>query len=414
MTLARTAAALAAILALSAAACQAADSSRSPGGDADTDTDADVDADADADTDSDGDGEVELSNIWIANTGEGTLSKVDTLTATEVGRYVTGPYGTSNDPSRTSVNLHGDMVVTNREPGVGPSSVTKFLADPGECADQDDDDVVETSSGPTDVLPFGEDECMAWNTALGTISSGARATAWDGEEDPETGLGGHVWVGTCTWGEGNTIYKLDGDTGEIVDEASLPVACAYGGAVDGDGGFWIIDNNVWPMQIVRVDMETMLTDAHQVQCGYGISVDSQGRIWTGGLGFAETACVNRYDPATDEQTAVDVPDAIFLRGIAVGAASSAGSVWAADTSGMLFEIDEEQVQILDQWLVGAFNMIGVAIDFEGYVWTVSQQGSAAYKFDPEADEYDVVPIGQQPYTYSDMTGVQLSNVIDVE
>jgi hypothetical protein len=414
MTLGRILAALVSLLAGWAVACQGVDDSRSPSGDADVDTDTDADTDVDADSDSDGDSEVDLSHIWIANTGEGTMSKVDTQTATELARYVTGPYGATNDPSRTSVNLHGDVVVTNRNPVGGPSSVVKFLADPEECLDQDDSGEVETSSSPTDVLEWGEDECMAWHTPLGTIASGARATAWDGDEDADTGVGGHVWVGTCTWGEGNNIYKLDGDTGEIVDEAPLPVNCAYGGAVDGDGGFWIIDNNAWPMQIVRVDMETMLTEAHQVQCGYGISVDSQGRVWTGGMGVAETSCVNRYNPVTDEHTVVEVLDAVFLRGIAVGAASSAGSVWAADTSGMLFEIDEEQVQLLDQWLVGAFNMIGVAIDFEGYVWTVSHNGAAAYKFDPDADQYVTVPIGQAPYTYSDMTGIQLANVTEVE
>jgi hypothetical protein len=412
MILARTAVVLAALWALGSLACQGTDGSGSAGGDTDPDTGGDTDVDSDSDSDTDG--EVELSNIWISNTGEGTLSKVDTVTAVEIGRYITGPYGTSNDPSRTSVNLHGDAVVTNRNPGVGPSSVSKFMADPEDCVDLNDDDEIQTSSGPADVLPWGEDECMVWNTPLGTSSAGARATAWDGEEDPKTGLGGHVWVGTCTWGEGNTIYKLDGDTGEIVDQAGLPVNCAYGGAVDGSGNFWIIDNNVWPMQIVRVDMETMYTEAHQVECGYGISVDSQGRVWTGGRGFTETSCVNRYDPATDQHTKVDVVDAVFLRGIAVGAASSEGSVWAADTGGMLFEIDEEELQILDQWLVGAFNMIGVAIDYEGYIWTVSESGAAAYKFDPEADNYVTVPIGLDPYTYSDMTGIQLSNVHPVE
>ena len=55
-------------------------------------------------------------------------------------------------------------------------------------------------------------------------------------------------------------------------------------------------------------------------------------------------------------------------------------------------------------------MIGVAADHEGYIWTVAMYENAAYKFDPVAQTYETIPIGELPYTYSDMTGVQLSNV----
>ncbi len=71
------------------------------------------------------------SFIWIANTGEGTLSKVNTRNTEEVARYLTCSYSDrSCDPSRTSVNLHGDVVVSNRGCGncstqIPVSSVTK-------------------------------------------------------------------------------------------------------------------------------------------------------------------------------------------------------------------------------------------------------------------------------------------------
>jgi hypothetical protein len=409
------------LAALGAAACQGADARGA--GDADTDTDTDTDADTDTDIDGDTDADtdtdtatdtdtgtdptVEFSYIWIANTGEGTLSKVDTLTAVEVGRYVTGPNGNSNDPSRTSVNLHGDMVVTNRDPWTGPSSVTKFLADIEECYDKNDNDTIDTSTGPSDVKPWNEDECMMWHTAFGSSSSGARATAWDGQEDPETGLGGHVWIGTCNWtGYEQKVYKLDGEWGDIQEEIWVPISCAYGGAMDGTGGFWIYDS---AMQIARVDTETLDVEVHPVSCGYGISVDSQGRVWTG-----NGSCVSRYDPATNSSQYVNVSGAWFLRGIAVGLGKSAGSVWASDTGGLLVEVDEETVEVAGTYSISASDMIGVAIDFEGYVWTVSQTGNSAYKFNPETADQIAVGIGTSPYTYSDMTGAQLANVIPVE
>jgi hypothetical protein len=408
---------------------------------ADSDTDCDSDCDTDSDTDSDSDSDtdnypVELSYIWIANTGDGTLSKVDTEDEVEVGRYLTGPHGDGNDPSRTSVNLHGDMVVSNRNPldEAATSSVTKFIANVEECYDANDNDFIDTSTGGGDVKPWGADECMAWRTLIGGAeSAGVRATAWDGEEDPMTGLGGHVWVGTCNYSIGvgeQQVYKLDGDSGEILEQITVPVTCAYGGAMDGNGGFWIIDH-VWVLdpggfldyQIVRVDMETLDVETHDWQCGYGITVDSQGRIWTGGRHSADESCIARYDPATDteEMTVIieEWPDlTTWTRGIAVGLEKSAGSVWAAETDGSLWEIDEDTLEVLDETYIGegSGQMIGAAVDYEGYVWAVKSttDGGKAIKYDPENDSYVEVMIGWDPYTYSDMTGIQLANVTYVE
>src|SRR5438874_478359 len=47
--------------------------------------------------------------IWVANSAEGTLSRIDTRTLVELARYATGPVtgpGTP-DPSRTTVGLSG-------------------------------------------------------------------------------------------------------------------------------------------------------------------------------------------------------------------------------------------------------------------------------------------------------------------
>ena len=413
-----------AFAAAAVAACQAAD--RSGGGDdvdpdgsadADTDTDADADADTDTDADTDGDsddgnmcpGEVQ-SFIWIANTAASRLSKVCTTTGEEVARYATCPYA-SCDPSRTSVNLHGDMVVTNRDPA-GPSSVTKFVADFYECEDADQSGTIETSTGPDEVLPFGEDECMAWYTELtGGSSIGARATAWDGEEDEETGEGGHVYIGAMF---NKTIYVLDGDTGEILDSAPTQNA-HYGGAMDGQGNFWTVAMGctLGLCNIERIRLDD-LTDhqIHAVHCGYGISVDSEGRIWTAGQNmWGGGGCVSRFDPATAQNDFFTTGMGDFHRGVAV---DGAGNVWVASTSGDLLQVDEETVTETWRGPVGPSEVVGVAVDYEGYVWAVSQGGNSAHKVHPETHEVEDVPIGQGPYTYSDMTGMQLRNVTPIE
>jgi streptogramin lyase len=306
------------------------------------------------------------------------------------------------------------MVVTNRTPNlIARPSVTKFAAHVNDCVDRSGSGTIDTSTGPTDVKPWLADECMLWNTEFGP-PSGGRPTAWDGQENPETGLGGHVWVATCSWGLGaNKVYRLDGDTGAILAEGPAPGGCPYGGAVDSRGDFWYVNNYTGP-RLVRVDQGTMATVEYPIGgiglCHYGTAIDSYGHIWTGG-----SLCVRRFNPgdASEQitQLAADCPRCTMLRGIAVGRELSRGFVWAADSSGDIVKIDQATGAFVAAIPVGVPDTIGVAIDFEGYVWAVSQGGNAAYKIDPRTETFVTVPIGTGPYTYSDMTGVQLENVI---
>src|SRR5690349_5086458 len=65
------------------------------------------------------------SYLFVSNSTEATLSKINTRTLTEEGRYRTRPDGSGN-PSRTSVSIDGKaVVVANRMGGV-----TKFWSRP--------------------------------------------------------------------------------------------------------------------------------------------------------------------------------------------------------------------------------------------------------------------------------------------
>ncbi len=368
-----------------------------------TDPGTDADAPVDPGTDPAPSPCGEKSYIWIANSAEGTLSKLCTLDGREMGRYVTSPQGASGDPSRTSVNLHGDMVVTNRDPSPGPSSVTKFGAEPADCIDRNGIPGIQTSTGGDDVLAWGEDECMIWNTPLppgGSAAMGCRATAWQGDEDVDTGEGGHVWIG-CMMNQ--RIYEIDGDTGEVLGDWDAGIG-TYGGAMDGLGNFWTVAMGCTVMvcNLSQFNMTTHTFTIHRVPCGYGISVDRLGRIWTAGMGG-----VNRLDPVTGTSTTYNTGLTLFPRGVAV---DDEGSVWAAETSGNLIEVSEATVELISSTPLGASEVVGVAIDFQGYVWAVSQGSNQAIKVNPDTYEVEHFTIGRGPYTYSDMTGYQLSIV----
>lgn len=231
---------------------------------------------------------IETAFIWIANTGEGTISKVDTRTMREVARYRTGPLvGGANDPSRTSVNSLGDVYVGNRQ-GL---SVTKISALGADCPDTNGDGRITTSTGPTDVLPWGQDDCVLWNTSLpdgGII----RAVAAQDTIGPDGEIITSVWVG----GWDGVVWKLDGETGEILVRTASPTR-NYGFALDGSGNLWISGRS--DRVLGRIDTRRCVSTAScdVTPCGaegntcikqaipipsphnpYGITVDSEQRV----------------------------------------------------------------------------------------------------------------------------------------
>ncbi|MBN2802699.1 MAG: hypothetical protein JXR91_06370 [Deltaproteobacteria bacterium] len=469
--------------------CSSDNSSVTGLGDTDTDTDTDTDSDSDSDTDTDSDSDTDsdtdsnpgdicdggkCSYIWIANSGESTLSKVNTFTQVEVARYRTCP-GTGKfdcDPSRTSVNLHGDVVVTNRFPStldipagetVSPdtlehSSVTKFAASKSDCIDLNNDGKITTSNGPDNVLTWGEDECMIWNRDLPFINGNsprARATAWDGTEDPDSGTGGNVIIGTCIaaddgegsvgeWGQtdNNQLYIINGDSGVVDDTIKITdTECFYGGAMDANGNFWIMDGFGFPSEqskdgkgLIKVNLSSKSIERFEEHCGYGISVDGDGNVWTGGKDWGSDAppnfksCVQK----TSQSGVIEVSEVFdkeYFRGIAVGSGKSEGFIWAVERKGSLYKFDATDISKAPEIInIPAFdaastcndyedcpnNLVGVAIDYDGNVWSVSTTDNSAYMLDPATKEFKTVVIGEKPYTYSDMTGMQLKGVISID
>lgn len=98
--------------------------------------------------------------ISIANSSQGTVSKIDTKTGVEQARYYTGP-GASN-PSRTSVDQLGNVAVSNRDPG----SIIKIMALKAKCIDKNNNGMIDTSAGPNDIRPWGNSECVLWSQSF--------------------------------------------------------------------------------------------------------------------------------------------------------------------------------------------------------------------------------------------------------
>jgi hypothetical protein len=338
-------------------------------------------------------GDLEYSYIWIANSTQNTVSKINTQTLVEEGRYYTRPDQFGN-PSRTSVNLSGDVAVANRSGGL-----TKYYANPEDCVDADGDGTIETSSGAGDILPWDAEECRAWHTPF-TYSS-QRPVAWSQGEWSAAACAYQnqkVWT-TGLLGGTIEVVLVDGELGVVEDSVLVPEVPSdgfgfYGGAVDAEGNFWA--SQLGGGQLIRVDIDD-LTDYSLWPApygGYGMTVGASGYVFT--CSFQ----VGRFDPATETWT-----------GATVGGGGgcmedSNGILWMANSP--LVGVDVETLAPVYTWPLPQY-VHGVSIDFDGSVWGVSM-GTDAYKVDPTTGAIETVSGLVGPYTYSDMTGFALSSV----
>ena len=356
----------------------------------------------------------ELAYIWIANADEGTVSKINVRTMEEEGRYITRPDGAGN-PSRTSVNLSGDVAVANRHGGL-----TKFYSDPDKCQESNGMAGIQTSSGAGDVLPYDVEECRAWYTEFPVTNQ--RPVAWlpsGVTKDDCTSENERVWtVASATPGLGPgiggaggvNVYLVNGDDGSVeeellVEEFSGFQLGAYGGAVNAEGDLFICPMGAVSFggQLARIDSETLEVTTWPMEAGvssYGITVDHNGRVWVSSTIGAGAA---RFDPETETWDVINGFSS--LGGLMEGPGDL---MWVSATQGAI-SID---INTLDFGPVFVTNMggevKGISIDVDGYTWVVN---NIAFKIDPATgiavDFYNGLT---GPYTYSDMTGYALGNV----
>jgi hypothetical protein len=319
-----------------------------------------------------------LKYIWIANSPENTVSKLDCKTGQELGRYAV-----CLDPSRTSVDLDGNVWVGCR----GDGSVAKIAAEKSACIDKNGNGVIDTSTGSTP-LNFGLDECVRFVVNPGETSY-ARAAGVDKDNN--------VWIGYYTT---LRLRKLASADGKLLDTIDLP-ASPYGLTIDQKGIIWVQGDF---QNLIRVDPATKQINTFLFPASaYGINVDKFGRVW---VASGDTATV--FDPVTSQFTVV--------QGIASGGRGVAASVdgyifTAADGFGGVSMINGNVWPPVVEANIpgGGASPVGVALDFEGYVWAINQSTNNASKIDPKTQQVvGVYPVGASPYTYSDMTGYTLN------
>lgn len=328
-------------------------------------------------------------DLWVANSPANTVSRIDTETCKETGRYKV-----CANPSRTAVDLQGNVYIGCRNDG----GITKITGDIERC-DKDGDGVVNTATDTNgdgmvtgnELYPKGEDECVEYITYPG--GSCQRAVGVDRDNYP--------WVGE--WGA-KTLRRLHPKTGAVVQSINLPNN-PYGLLVDMQGTIWISGRGGNKLLRVEPESGTVTALAPNLGCfqPYGIGIDVARRIW-----LANCCCedvVYMYDPVGETWKKV----AVHKRPRGVAGLDDGRVVVGNDESNEVAVVDGINFEVIDYLSAGPNRFpIGVAPDANQYIWAVNQNGQSATKFDL-ADNSVVceVPVGSSPYTYSDMTGYLL-------
>ncbi len=334
---------------------------------------------------------------WIANTNEGTVSKLDIVTGAEVGRFRVGLTGTRQDhPSRTAVDDYQNVYVANRAFGV-QGSVTKIAGIERYCIDRNQNGAIDTSRNSTP-LALGEDECVLWTARVGGNDAIPRAVVIDfGELDT---MIAYPWVGCFNE---QRFYKLDPNDGTILTQVDVNVH-PYGAAIDSEGWIWISGRQSQAIQrfhYLTQNVEPPIAIPSN-QCHgnepYGITIDRSNRVW---VGIMPGSGVCRYHEGHWFHVGLGGSG----RGVAVG---EDNYIWASNHDRFklhrFFSDDGSGLQTWD--LPGASPAVGVGVDPNGLVWTIAQGSNSVARYNPSSGSMESFPVGSTPYTYSDFLGFQ--------
>lgn len=356
--------------------------------------------------------------LWVANSQEGSVSKIDTRTDKEVARYWTGNHSGltaaqgGEYPSRTAVDIQENVWVGNR---LGDRTVVKIMSNISDCPDNGDGYIntsYDTNSNSVidsnEILPWGKDDCVILSVSfLDYLKGDLLSTGYVGPRAVAIDLQGYVWVGLY---QDYQYIKIDSKTGDIIANVSVTNP-PYGAVIDENGILWGSSSS---NQLTRIDTNTnKVSSFNLIANTYGIAVDKSGRIWMGQWAPASNASnlleVNASNPNQQILHALGPPSTLGITGITV---DSNGHIWGTShVTGVVYEYIPETDSLGCNVSIGP-NPHGVAEGYGRYIWAICIGCNYVSKIDPNTCSVIVnVPTGPSPYTYSDATGSLLSQFI---
>ncbi len=362
-----------------------------------------------------------LPFIWVPNQ-EGTVSKINTETGDELGRYRISPPGLGNtQPSRTTVDLEGNCWVGVRNAG----TVVKIgLFEAGNWDDRNSDGICQTSNDTNDdgditgseILEWGTDECVFYEIFLKEGVEATRVPGATSHTSTDYDLGywstspralaidasNNLWAARY---QPAKYFYVDGDTGAIlrsVDiESHFGSAGPYGAVIDGNGILWTSGQGT--NKLVRLDpSDDSTSDLPLGHFSYGMGLDDNNHLFVSGWTDSK---LSRIDVSTGTGTKEWTKNGPYeARGVAC---TSDGDVWVASTSGGKVYRYDNNGNYPAEISVGN-GPTGVAVDSNGKVWSCNLNDPDVKRIDPASNLVDLsksVAGSTGHYSYSDMTGI---------
>jgi len=351
--------------------------------------------------------------MWIANSGDDTVTRINTKTGESAG-----PFNVGDNPSRTAVNFDGSVWVANRD----SHDITYLSSDGGHIC--------------TIAL---HDKCQP------------RGLAVDKEKNAWVGCGGWVHEGAPDgW-----LYKINvlspkdpdyqtnpckivplGEEGDIDGGLAFKKHAPfmiYGMAIDSTGMLWTAPGTLNNGQnhnrhLARFNTNLEITNPLFYKKWqtityeyYGIVIDEYDDIWYGLWTKSDkTDAVLRvqYDRETDEISKTTFSaetsgnDLTGGRGVAI---DQTGNIWAVYShSHRVAKFDKNGTYIADYPTHSNHNdpePVGIGIDSENNVWINNYKANNVVELSQDGSSLREIMVGNKPYTYSDMTGFNLRTFV---
>lgn len=383
--------------------------------------------------------------LWIANAGEDTLSKIDSnqvagppaMPGKEVARYRTwfnsGTHAhdawNGPAPSRTAVDKEGNAYVANRWFG-GYPTILKILNN--TYIDRNNNGVMDTvvdtngdgsiqigemkplvDSNGNGIIDDNElqDERIAWAKRVPDGAYGGGMTRFNGLARALCiGTDGNLWVGLYNNAEYFKISATDGHT------IAGPVATGgypnYGCLIDDDGTLWgaswangvLLKITNTGSDVGPYPFSAIGVPAAVYGLALGKAADGSTNVYMGG----SCSSYVQYNVVTGVTTPADVNYCTY----AVGTDND-GNVLVSKRDGGVVKFNPVDGSVL--WdkgsQVGSSDSRGVIADANNDVWQVHRatHNIAKYK-GSNGDFLGVLPVGYEPYTYSDASGTAALSV----
>ena len=351
--------------------------------------------------------------MWIANAGEDTVTKFDTVANVELARYRTwfGPSGQAGyvnhlnnayagaAPSRTAVDLNGNAYVLNRWFANRKPVLLKILAE--GFVDRNGNGVMDTSTGPTplamaDTNGNGEidaseitDERIAFAVTVGPNNGLGRALC--------IGTDGNLWVGMYNTREYYKISSADGH--QMAGPVSVPWT-PYGCLIDRNGVLWSASLSGTLGKVTNTGSDTgpYAVSSFNGSVNYGIALGND-KVYLGSSNHV-------FDPATNTFSGSGI--GVGSLGITVDGSGNiiAGrsTVQKVSPTGALLWTATQQA--------GGASAIGIQVDADNNVWNIgfASTGKMQKFRGTDGSPLGVFNVGNLPYTYSDASGFAARNV----